>query len=217
MGIFVILLIVLWIFPILAVVASRSAFKKKVLSISLYTAVVIVLGIITGLSTRWDVLDCILIFTLYFSLLMLLLHFYSFKNIVVKVAAGLSVLVSITFGYILGSVGILALGAITQNFDPERTLNMADDYTYKQYSLGMAPESYRGTKISIVKRPLWLPGLEYEVFTKTYDREYSTQFIPADPKKYPTLYSDDFEVKYNSSSKTIILMDSVLKDNISLR
>jgi|GEM_PF-5201851 len=218
MGVFTIMIIALWIFPILAVVASRSVIKKRVLSISLYAAAVIILAINIDLSTRWGELDCMLIFTLYFTLLMLSLHLYSFKNIIVKVIAGLSLFLSIALGCILGSVGLLALASIVSDFEPHRTIYLYNDYAYKQYSLGSAPGDYRGIKISIVKRPLWLPGLEYEIFSKTYDREYfPDKYPPADPKTYPTLYSDDFEVKFNSSSNKIILMDTVKKDTIQLK
>lgn len=218
MGIFSIILIALWVFPILAVIASRSILKKRVLSISLYLASVIIFGVISGLSTRWDELDCFLIFTLYFSLLTLLLHFYSFKNIVVKVLAGFLLAFSLIVGYVSGSVGLLGVGLILNDFKVERTVYLSGDLVYKQYSLGSAPGDYRGIKLSIVKRPVWLPGLEYNVFTKTYNREYlSPHYSPTNTAAYPTLYSDDFEVKYNISSKTIILMDTITRDTINLK
>lgn len=218
MALFISIILSLWLYPIFAVVISGKAIGKRLLFISLSSAAVIIAGIITGLSTRWDEFDCFLIFTLYFSLLMLLLYFYSFKNKVIKVIAGLLVFFSLIVGYILGSVGVLGLAAIVSGFKPARTIDLGDAYMYKQFSLGMAPESYRGTKISILKRPVWLPGLEYEIFTKTYDREYfSDKYIPNNTSAYPTLYSDDFEVEFQPSNNRVILMDSVRQDTITLK
>jgi len=217
MGLFIITLLSIWLFPILAIIGSRTSINKKIISTSLGSAAVILICIITGVSTRSDELDCFLFFTLYFSLSTLLLYFYSFKHQLVKILSAFILICILAIGYISGSVGVLGVGLILNDYKVKRTIFLTNNIVYKQYNLGSAPGDYRGIKTSIVKRPFWLPGLEYRTFSKTYDRDYFKDRLTKGKNPYPTLYSDDFDVKFNASNKTIILMDTVKADTIYLK
>lgn len=223
MGMFSIILIALWLYPLLALfVINRTKrylhLRKKVLLISSGSALLILLSMIIGISTRSLAIDCFLASTIYLSLLLLLLHIYSLKNQLVKVLSGFILIGILVIGYVSGSVGLLGVGLILNDFKVDRTIYLTNDLAFKQYDLGSAPGNYRGIKVSIVKRPIWLPGLEYEVFNKKYDRvfNYKKSDGPVN-KSYVALFSYDFPIKFNSSNKTLILMDSIKKDTIHLK
>lgn len=125
---------------------------------------------------------------------------------------------TLVIGYISGSVGLLGVALILNDFNVDRTIYLTEDIVYKQYSLGSAPGDYRGIEVSIVKRPLWLPGMEYEIFDKKYDVIFNYKKSDDVFKdSNPNLFSYDFAVKFNALNNTIILMDSIKKDTIHLK
>jgi len=223
MSMFSVILIALWLYPILAVIVIKGTkryphLRKKIAIISSGSALFITLSMIVGISTRSSVFDCLVASTIYLSLLLVLLSIYSSKHQLLKIISGFILIFVLVIGYISGSVGLLGVGLILNDFQIERTIYLTNDIVFKQYNLGSAPGYYRGIKVSVAKRPIWLPFLEYEAFNKKYDRVFNYKKSDGPVKSsYAALFSDDFDVKFNSSNKTLILMDSIKKDTIHLK
>jgi hypothetical protein len=223
LDIFYIIIISLLLHPILAKTVLLS-FKnnpkeiKKVIFAFVGSSLLIILSMILGVSTTSSTIDFILFFSVYFSISLLLLRLYSFKNKAVKIFAGVLQFCVFGIGYLSCTIGILGVGLISNDFRVDREIIFTDGIVYRQYSLGSAPGDYHGIQVSIQKRIKWLPGFEKEIFSKKYDLGFYHDSLSttADQNKTPKLYSYNFKVKYLPISKQIVLLDSVKKDTVSL-
>jgi hypothetical protein len=223
MDIFWILLVSLWFYPILAKLSlylTKGSLKarKYFIAIPLSIATIVLLSFLTGISTTSEDLDFFLISIIYLSVSQLLFLAYTFKNVVIKIISGFAMACVFFLGYTLSTIGFLGLGMIAMPLQTTRAVRLSDKLVFKQHNLGNAISDYRGIEITLFKNYAWLPGIERQIFEKSYNEDilFKGEKVPANTKK-PTLYSNNFNISYIAAKQLVILSDSVKKDTIRLK
>ena len=194
-----IILIALWTYPVLTFVLAKSVtnnitLKKRLIKLTLIITGLSISGLITHISTTIKAVDWVLVTSIYFSICLFLWLFYFYKNRAFKILAIIVMVVVYSFGYILGSVGVLGIGFISAEYDTNIEKPISNGLIYKETILGNAISDYRGKRVEIFKTLPWFPIIEWRILHKEY-----YNFIP---------FRNELHVDYHPETNTIYLSAS---------
>lgn len=158
--------------------------------------------------TRWESANCIMFMQMYLAASLLLIFAYQQKHLIVKIISAVLMIALFGAGYLLSTIGILGLGFILGDIDADRSIPLTNSLTYKQYNRGNAISDYRNVEVSVRKTYKWLPFLESEVFTKTYNVYFIPEAKATDLGKNE-IYGYNFKVYYDKPRQQLILNDSL--------
>lgn len=225
MALFIAVLIALLVYPVsgmlsISLTKQNLVLRKKLIAVPLIISLITLLGMLMGISTVSSTLNGILATVIYLSFSQLLFLIYSIKRLVIKITATVIMIAVFGLGYITATIGILGLGFVIGDIEPDRVISLNDGILYRQYNQGNAISDYRNIEIVISKKIKFLPFLAHDIFSKHYAEEFhysNTVNLELQKKGEPALYSVDFPVKYNADKKQIVLLDSIKRDTIWLK
>ena len=194
MDIFLITLISLWINPILGYVLMKfikNKFRIYLILLFAFISILQLLSIVYEVSFTSINVDFIFASIFYLGISFYLwLLFYS-NNKLLKIIGIALVILIFSLNYLLGTIGALGVGFAINNWKTSQEIKLEDNYIYKEISLGMALDDFRGKRIEIFKQFGSLP-LEKKIMEKSYYNE-----IPWTITK--------LNVKYNKETKELYL------------
>lgn len=198
---FSITLIALWAYPILSLIffaltKRKPKTRKWVISISIALTVLTTLALLFKISTISAPLNWLLVSGFYLSLSLILLWSQFQSNKFLKITGTLFMISVFGIGYLSGTLGILGVGFIVADFEPDTEKKLSNDIIYRESSIGNAISDYRGTRIEIYKIVAWLPFFEYRITQKEYDNVIA--------------YPDEIKVSYEPNNHIIHLSASIV-------
>lgn len=196
MASWLIILIGLWIYPVVAFFVVRLTKNKEIIrrSIFSYSAAIFVLsilGLVFNFSTTSSIFDWICVSLLYMILVLVLWWTIFQPNRLLKFIGIISLTGTLLIGYMSGSIGILGVGFIVKEFDAEINKRIDNNFIYKEFTLGNALSDHRGKRVEIYKSLSWLPFLEWEIQSRKYT-DYAT-------------YGQPLELIYNPENKILLM------------
>ena len=143
--------IALLIYPFLGniVVKTFSRRENKTKTIKWITgiALLVVMSFHFKISTIVPLLDWILITLPFLSISCLLwLTQYQSRKII-KIVSVISMIIVFGIGYILSTIGLLGLGFIVAEYEPNRRIKLSANLEYRETWLGNALSDHRGKEI----------------------------------------------------------------------
>ena len=192
---FITLVIALWTYPILAFVLMKSVSKKekiknRLLKWLVEITVLVVISFLFKFSTIIPLLDWIL-FTIPFLLISCLLWLTQFQsNKLIKIIGIIFMVVVFGVGYLLSTVGLLGLGFIVAEYEPNRKMELSNNLEYRETWLGNAISDHRGKRFEVYQQIGWLPIMERRIACKenynliVYPDSINVQFDDLNHKVY---------------------------------
>lgn len=170
---FLIVLIGLWSYPILSFIVirltkKRLKLRKLIITTSAIFTVLAFLGLLSGISTTLSELDWIIVSTIYLTISFILVRTQFQQNKIIKITGMIAMVIVFGIGYVSGTVGILGIGFIVNDYKVEYTKCLENGIIYKEMSLGNAISNYRGKRVEIYKTISWLPIIEWKILEKEY-------------------------------------------------
>ena len=191
-----IFLIALWTYPVIALVfirmtRTRPVLRKKVFRISIILLVLTCISLLTGVSTTSTLFDWVLLTNFYLLPCLLIFTMVESSILWTKVTGIISMIVVCTAGYLISTVGALGLGFALNEHTPDREEWVDDGYIVKEIILGNAISDHRGKRVEISRTCSWLPLFE----------------IPVTQKEYSgfDVYGDSLDVHYSQDDGTVAL------------
>lgn len=205
MDIFLITLISLWINPILGFALTRIT-KNKSRPRDYLTLTFVAVFIIQVISIVFDItftsitVDFIFTSIFYLGICFTIWVLVFNKKKILKVAGTILAVVIFSLNYLSGTVGALGVGFVLYDWEANQEIKLEDNFIYKEISLGMALDDFRGKRVEIFKKVGFFP-IERKIIEKSYYNE-----IPWSIKK--------LIVEYNSETKEVYLFGvDTLKNN----
>lgn len=164
------------------------------------------------ISTYSTLADCILLSSIYLTLSFVLIMCTRSERIVIKVVSWVTMAVVFISGYFVGSVGILGIGLVSTEYEPQTILDINDHVIYRSYSRGNTTTSWRGTGITLSSRLKWLPFIEHRFFKKEYIGEKVGDLNDNRSSDHSGFSSYHMIVKYDKLKNIIILTDTSKAD-----
>jgi hypothetical protein len=166
-------LIALWTYPIIALIIVRRTkngptVRKKIILASLVVSMTALIGLLTHLSTTVSTIDWIFVTSIYFTISLLLWWTTSQTNIIIKVIGIIVMTFVFGLGYISGTVGALGVGFVTAEYSTDKEQWLEDGLIYKETALGNAIADYRGKRVEIYRTISWFPIIEWRIQHKEY-------------------------------------------------
>lgn len=163
----------LWLYPFLAYVIYRTTLKaakvrRKILLSLIAVNTAGIIGLCAGISTLWIVLNTIIVSTLYLTVCLLFWIGQDSKSTIIKVISIISMILTFSFGFFAGSVGLLGVAFALGEYTPNSTIRLDQDFVYQEYHLGNALTDYRGKRIKVSKKLPIVRFLQKKVFEKEY-------------------------------------------------
>lgn len=191
-----IIIIGLWIYPIVAFLLVKLSKNKEIIrrNIFSYSAVIFVLsilGLTFNFSTTSLIFDWICVSLLYMIFVMVLWWTIFQSNRLLKFIGMIALAGTLLIGYMSGTIGILGVGFIVGEYDAEINKRIDNNFIYKEFTLGNALSDHRGKRVEIYKSFSWLPFIEWETQNRNYT-DYAT-------------YGQPLELIYNPENKILIM------------
>jgi hypothetical protein len=168
----IITLIALWTYPILAYYLSNwGQTNNKLKATGLVTLTVVTLTTICltfDISTTSLEIDWILLTSYYFGMCFILWRIVRIKSIIAKVFGYILMTIVFGIGYISGTIGALGVGFVTAEFVPRVEKEIEPRLIYKETGLGNAISDNRGVRIEIYQTYKYLPFVEKRISTNEY-------------------------------------------------
>jgi hypothetical protein len=205
MDIFLITLISLWINPVLGFILARVT-KNKSRPRRYITLIFAAIFIIQIISILFDItftsitVDFIFTSIFYLGICFTIWVIVFHNKKILKVVGIILAVVIFSINYLSGTVGILGVGFVLYDWETNQEIKLEDNLIYKEVSLGMALDDFRGKRVEIFRQVGFLP-IERKITEKSYYNE-----IPWSIKK--------LNVEYNSQTKEVYLLGvDTLKNN----
>lgn len=206
---FLIVLIALWAYPIIAYFVlyftrNKPRVRKQLLGISLVLSTLTTIGLLLKVSTIFTTVNWLLLTTFYLTASLILWWSQFQHRKWLKYIGAILMIFIFGIGYFSSSLGILGVGLVVANYENSAQTDLGDGLIYKEQSIGNAISDYRGKHIEIYKTVTWLPIFEYRILEKEYDEaltyvnELTVKYEPAQHKIYlsnRTEWEKDKEMK----------------------
>lgn len=205
MDIFLITLISLWINPLLGFVLARvtkNISRSRRYIILIFAAIFIaqVISIVFDITFTSITVDFIFSSIFYLGICFTIWVIVFHNNKILKVVGIILAVVIFSINYLSGTVGVLGVGFVLYDWETNQEIKLEDNFIYKEVSLGMALDDFRGKRVEIFRQVGFLP-IERKIIEKSYYNE-----IPWSIKK--------LNVEYNSETKEVYLLGvDTLKNN----
>lgn len=159
-----------------------------------------ILAILTRISFTSTIADFIFIALFYLGICFGIWILVSANNAILRNTGRLLGVLVFGANYLLSTVGALGLAFVLNDWTPQQEINLDKNLEYREISLGMANDDYRGKRVEIFREIGFLP-LERQIMQKVYINE-----IPWSARK--------LEVKYNKQAGELYLSAAVTgRDN----
>jgi len=199
MEILLITLIAMWVNPILGFFLAKYSrnniiLRKQFLIIFASFTFVEILAIITKISFSSTIADFVFVSFFYLGLCFFIWILIFNNRKIIKIIA--IIIASVVFGinYLSGTIGILGVGFVLNDWMPRQEIILDNNLKYKEIPFGMATSDFRGKRIEIYKELRLLP-FERKIISKEYINE-----APG--------FTSKLNVDYNNKNKELYLLIS---------
>jgi|GEM_PF-5143380 len=217
-----IIIVALWIFPVIAVITVRRLWLnkqllKRLLLVFTASSLLVVVCMYLGISTSFSIVNWILFSSIYMTICLWFRTGGKHPNKWIKISIQLLTLIVWAIGYLSASLGALGIGFIVAECEPDVTQKVTNHIIYREYNLGNAISDWRGTRTSLYTTYTWLPFIEHKFFTKDYeddviDIRMQQQLNASSSKNKNNSKKGAFDVMYNGQ-KNMILLQSKIDDH----
>ena len=206
--------IALWIYPILAFVVVKTVSRREIILKTIKWLIGITLLVVISfylkISTTIPIVDWIL-FTLPFLSMSCLLWLTQFQsNKPVKIIGLISMIIVFGISYVLSTVGLLGLGFIVAEYEPNRRIELSNNLEYRETWLGNAISAHRGKRFEVYQQIKWLPFIERRIACK---ENYN---LIVYPDSINVIYDELKHEVYLSTNKRKRNKNEIWKDTLNL-
>ena len=195
-----IILIVLWTYPIVSLILLRltknkPTIRKRIFNVSFILTGLSFFSLLTNISTTLSQLDWVLFSSIYFSTSLVLWWTQFQINKPLKIIGVFIMIFTFGLGYILGTVGVLGVDFIVDEFNTPTQEYLGDGLIYKESSLENGIHYFRGKRVEIYRTISWFPIIEWRIRKKEYFSLFSpgshlkADYRPTEKKIFLSLYT----------------------------
>src|ERR1035438_3984683 len=144
----------LWLNPLISILLFRYVNDdpkrgKKIIRRFFWIMIVIALGLLTKISTTLVEIDWIILAVFH-----LLISFFIWfgiyrKNKIIKVLSIVIMIIVFGVGYLISTIGLLALGWVSMEYNPTKCIRINNSTVYKEYSHGIVTSSWGGVSVCL--------------------------------------------------------------------